>query len=93
MLCDIPQLPASPGQMERSQRGGRDEGAKRFFRLRFVFVLLGFLFFSLCLFILVGLIFFLIFVCRNCFRKEERIWRDREVNGIGVHDVKLPKTQ
>lgn len=60
MLCDTRQLPASPGQMERSQRGGRDEGAKRF-RLRFGFVLLGFLFFSLCLFVLVGLIFFFYF--------------------------------
>ena len=54
MLCDTPQLPASPGQMKRSQRGGRDEGAKRFFRFHFVFVLLGFLFVFLFVFVWFG---------------------------------------
>lgn len=28
----------------------------------------------------------------GCYRGEGRIWRDWEVNGIGVHHVKSPKS-
>ena len=57
-----------------------------------------------CMFVLFGEIvcfliifyfyyFFFIFLWGGHYKGEGQIWRDREMSGIGVHDVKFPKNQ
>lgn len=45
-----------------------------------------------CLLAFVCLLYF-VFFCGGHGRDEGRIWGNPEVSSIGVHDVKLPKSQ